>query len=229
MRFYTPNINKMSEILTKYKLSSEKASLSRGKAKRNGESIQSVEAKDKSLALDKIIQSRVNFLEEKIQLEKEQTYRSGFEDGKEIMREEQEMVIQLFLNLIEELKKQREEYLKSVEKDMVRLSLEIASKVIQQKIERDEKIILKNLKHALKHLLDKGRIIIRLNPADLEIVSKHSKEIKSAEGLKELILEEDSKVTRGGCLIYSELGHIDAQIETQLEMIGKALLEVTQA
>ena len=216
----------MSEILTKYKLSSEKASLSRGKAKRNGESILRVETKDKSLALDKIIQCRVNFLEEKIQLEKEQAYRSGFEDGKEIMREEEEMVIQLFLSLIEELKKQREEYLKSVEKEMVGLSLEIASKVIQQKIEQDEKVILKNLKHALKHLLDKGRIIIKLNPADLEIVSKHSKEIKSAEGLKELILEEDSKVTRGGCLIHSELGHIDAQIETQLEMIGKALLEI---
>lgn len=185
--------------------------------------------KDKSLVLDKIIQSRVNFLEEKIQLEKEQAYRSGFEDGKEIMMEEQEKVVQLFLDLIEELKKQREEYLKSVEKDMVGLSLEIASKVIQQKTKQDEKVILKNLKHALKHLLDKGRIIIRLNPADLEIVSKHSKEIKSAEGLKELILEEDSKVSRGGCLIYSELGHIDAQIETQLEMISKALLEVTQA
>src|SRR4030066_14939 len=142
----------MSEILTKYKLSSEKASLSRGKAKRNGESIQGVGAKD-----------------------------------------------------------------------MVVLSLEIAAKVIQQKIEQDEKVISKNLKHALKHLLDKGRIIIKLNPADLEIVSKHSKEIKSAEGLKELILEEDSEVTRGGCLIHSELGHIDAQIETQLEMIGKAL------
>ena len=216
----------MSEILTKYKLSSEKASLSRGKAKRNGESILSVEAKDKSIALDKIIQSRVNFLEEKIQLEKEQAYRSGFEDGKEIMREEQEMVIQLFLSLIEELKKQRGEYLKSVEKEMLGLSLEIASKVIQQKIKQDEKVILKTLKHALKHLLDKGRIIIKLNPADLEIVSKHSKEIKSAEGLKELILEEDSEVTRGGCLIHSELGHIDAQIETQLEMIGKALLEI---
>ena len=216
----------MSEILTKYKLSSEKASLTRGKAKRNGESILRVETKDKSLALDKIIQSRVNFLEEKIQLEKEQAYRSGFEDGKEIMREEEEKVIQLFLSLIEELKNQREDYLKSVEKEMVGLSLEIASKVIQQKIEQDEKVILKNLKHALKHLLDKGRIIVRLNPADLEIVSKHSKEIKSAEGLKELILEEDSKVTRGGCLIHSELGHIDAQIETQLEMIGKALLEI---
>ena len=226
MRFYIPNTNKMSEILTKYKLSSEKASLSRGKAKRNGESIQRVETKDKSLALDKIIQSRVNFLEERIQLEKEQAYRSGFEDGKEMIKEEEEKVVQLFISLIEELKKQREEYLKSVEKEMVRLSLEIASKVIQQKIERDEKIILKNLRHALKHLLDKGRIVVRLNPADLEIVSKHSKEFKSAEGLKELILEEDSKVTRGGCLIHSELGHIDAQIETQLEMIGKALLEI---
>ena len=137
MRFYIPNTNKMSEILTKYKLSSEKASLSRGKAKRNGESIQGVETKDKSLALDKIIQSRVNFLEERIQLEKEQAYRSGFEDGKEMIKEEEEKVVQLFISLIEELKKQREEYLKSVEKEMVRLSLEIASKVIQQKIERD--------------------------------------------------------------------------------------------
>ena len=124
----------MSEILTKYKLSSEKASLSRGKVKRNGESTQRVETKDKSLALDKIIQSRVNFLEEKIQLEKEQAYRSGFEDGKEMIKEEEEKVVQLFISLIEELKKQREEYLKSVEKEMVRLSLEIASKVIQQKI-----------------------------------------------------------------------------------------------
>jgi len=219
----------MSEILTKYKLSSEKASLSRGKAKKNGESILGVEAQDKSLALDKIIQSRVNFLEEKIQIEKEQAYRSGFEDGKEIMREEQEIVVQLFLSLIEELKKQRENYLKSVEIEMVGLSLEIASKVIQQKIKKDEKVILKNLKHALKHLLDKGRIIVKLNPADLEIVSKYSEELKVAQGLKELILEEDSKVTRGGCLIYSELGHIDARIETQLELIGKALLEATQA
>ena len=219
----------MSEILTKYKLSSEKASLSRGRAKRNGENIQRAEAKDKSLALDKIIQSRVNFLEEKIQLEKEQAYRSGFEDGKEMIKEEEERVVQLFLSLIEELKKQREEYLKTVEKDMVRLSLEIASRVIQQKIERDEKIILKNLRHSLKHLLDKGRIVIRLNPADMETISKYSEELKTAEGLKELILEEDSKVTRGGCLIHSELGHIDARIETQLEIIGKALLEVTQA
>ena len=219
----------MSEILTKYKLSSEKVSLSRGKAKKNGESTQRVESKDKSLALDKIIQSRVNFLEEKIQIEKEQAYKSGFEDGKEIMMEEQEKVVQLFLSLIEELKKQREEYLKSIEKEMVGLSLEIASKVIQQKIKQDEKVILKNLKHALKHLLDKGRIIIRLNPADLEIVNKHSEELKVAQGLKELILEEDSKVTRGGCLIQSELGNIDARIETQLGLIGKALLEVTRA
>lgn len=112
---------------------------------------------------------------------------------------------------------------------MVRLCLEIASKVIRQRIEQDDKVILKNLRHALKHLLDKGRIIIRLNPADLPIVSKHCKEIKSTEGLKELILEEDSKITRGGCLIYSELGHIDARIETQLESIGQALSQVTQA
>ncbi|HVP37078.1 MAG TPA: FliH/SctL family protein, partial [Terriglobales bacterium] len=108
-------------------------------------------------------------------------------------------------------------------------SLEIASKIIQQKIEKDEKVILRNLKHALKHLLDKGKIIVRLNPADLEIIGKQSKELKTAEGLKELILEEDSNVTRGGCLIHSDLGHIDARIETQLEIIGKTLLETTKA
>ena len=218
----------MSEILIKYKLSVEKVSLSRGKARQNGESIQKQKAKGTSLALDKIIQSRVNFLEEKIQLEKEQAYKSGFEDGKEIMREEQGKVVQLFQSLMEDLRQQRVEYIKSAEKDLVSLSLEIASKVIRRRIEQDDKVILKNLRHALKHLLDKGRIIIRLNPADLSIVSKHCKDIKSAEGLKELILEEDSKITRGGCLIYSELGHIDARIESQLELIGQALSGAAQ-
>ncbi len=132
------------------------------------------------------------------------------------------------MDLISQLKQQREEYLKSSENELVKLSLEIASRVVRQKIEKDDKMILRNVRQALKCLLDKGRIVLRLNPADFEIVSKNCEELRSTEGLKELILEEDNQVTRGGCLIHSELAHIDARVETQLESIGKALLNARQ-
>ncbi len=219
----------MSEIIKKYKLISGEIPPTLEKPEGATVETKTTEEQEKSLALDKMIQTRVKFLEEKIQMEKEQAYRSGFEDGQDMARdelkEEQKRIIQLFSNLIEELTRQKKDYLKSAEKELVRLSLKIASKVIQRKIETDKKFILSNLRHILKLLSDKSRIVIRLNPADLETVSRFSQEQKSSEGIKELVLEEDEGISRGGCLVSSESGHIDGQIETQLEIIGKALLE----
>jgi flagellar assembly protein FliH len=219
----------LSEIIKKYKLIPGEIPLTSEKPEGAGIEPKTMEEQEKPLALDKMIRARVKFLEEKIQLEKEQAYRSGFEDGQEMARdelkEEQKKFIQLFSNLIEELTRQKKGYLKSAEKEIIRLSLKIASKVIQGKIETDKKFILSNLRHILKLLSDKSRIVIRLNPADLEVVSKFSKEQKSSEGIKELVLEEDEGISRGGCLVSSESGHIDGRIETQLEIIGRALLD----
>jgi flagellar assembly protein FliH len=46
----------------------------------------------------------------------------------------------------------------------------------------------------------------------------------SISGLKNLTVEENSGITRGGCLVESELGQVDATIESQLEEIREKIL-----
>jgi Flagellar biosynthesis/type III secretory pathway protein len=47
-----------------------------------------------------------------------------------------------------------------------------------------------------------------------------------ADSVREIVIESDNKVERGGCIIESDLGNIDARLSTQFELIEEALLSI---
>jgi flagellar biosynthesis/type III secretory pathway protein FliH len=47
--------------------------------------------------------------------------------------------------------------------------------------------------------------------------------LASGEGVREIMIETDDTVERGGCIIESASGNIDARIATQLAQIETAL------
>jgi flagellar assembly protein FliH len=47
--------------------------------------------------------------------------------------------------------------------------------------------------------------------------------IKMMESLKKVNIYEDSRVDRGGCIIETDVGAIDARISTQLDTIEEAI------
>jgi len=49
--------------------------------------------------------------------------------------------------------------------------------------------------------------------------------LASISGLKNLSIETDSEISPGGCRVDSDLGDVDATIETQLETIRQSLSE----
>jgi flagellar biosynthesis/type III secretory pathway protein FliH len=68
------------------------------------------------------------------------------------------------------------------------------------------------------------KITVRLNPKDYEKIKKNEAEfLKSLENVKSLSFREDEAVAKGGCLVQTEIGTIDAQLDTQLSAIKKAL------
>ncbi|MEJ7709034.1 MAG: FliH/SctL family protein [Pyrinomonadaceae bacterium] len=70
-------------------------------------------------------------------------------------------------------------------------------------------------------------MIIRVNALDLAIVEEHRSQLDTANRFASLEIVGDSVgVKRGGCLISTENGSIDAQLETQLQGIERALLEM---
>jgi flagellar assembly protein FliH len=73
---------------------------------------------------------------------------------------------------------------------------------------------------ALRKLGTSSPATIRLNPEDYTVVAHDGERW----GGGQVTVVPDPAVARGGCLVESEFGRIDASIERQLEEMSRALL-----
>ncbi|TGK60104.1 flagellar assembly protein FliH [Leptospira wolffii] len=157
-----------------------------------------------------------------------EAYLKGFEAGREVgFRKGQGEVRRLIDRLGTIVGKAidiRAELIQASEKQMVEMILIIARKIIKDEIIERKEIVLNNIREALKRIKDRDRVDIRVNFADLEITTAHKDElIKLMESLRKVNIYEDSRVDRGGVIIETDVGAIDARISTQLKEIEEAI------
>ena len=118
----------------------------------------------------------------------------------------------------------REKIVRESEKQMVELILIISRKVIKDEIIERKEIVINNIREALGRIKDRDRIDIRVNFADLELTTAHKNEIiKMMESLRKVNIYEDTRVDRGGVIIETDVGVIDARISSQLTEIEQAI------
>ncbi len=118
----------------------------------------------------------------------------------------------------------REEIIRESEKQMVELILIIARKVIKDEIIERKEVVVNNIREAIARIKDRDRIDIRVNFADLELTTSHKNEIiRMMESLKKVNIYEDTRVDRGGVLIETDVGTIDARISSQLTELERAI------
>lgn len=147
-------------------------------------------------------------LREAIQ-EKEEERQRGFEQGRE------EGLAQVTERLVE-IERERERLVAGQEKEIVEMVLEIAKKVIARELKKGA--IVDIVRQALRQAVG-DRVVIRLHPSDKEKFS--GKEV--IEETRTVTIEGDEAITPGGCVVETELGTVDARLETQWEAIRKAL------
>ena len=85
------------------------------------------------------------------------------------------------------------------------------------------RIIEKTLEKSLKKIIGANDIMIKLSPEDYERIEKTGKEYFASSGISKIRFELSNNIKSGGCLIESEIGNIDARIETQIGEIIKDL------
>ncbi len=118
----------------------------------------------------------------------------------------------------------REKVIQESEKQMVELILIIARKVIKDEIIERKEVVINNIREALGRIKDRDRIDIRVNFADIELTAAHKNElIKMMESLRKVNIYEDTRVDRGGAIIETDVGMIDARISSQLTEIEQAI------
>jgi len=159
----------------------------------------------------------------------ERGHAEGFRKGIEKKEKELAALAEALKKLLLEVENIRRSILERGEARVLKLVIAVARKVIRQEVATDRDVILSVLREAVKNVLDRDRIKIRLNPVDHERMSKLTPAlIAGFEGIRSISLEADEAIGLGGAVIETAFGEIDATIEQQLEEILKAFKEGTQ-
>ena len=166
---------------------------------------------------------------EQIQQLTEAAFNKGRDQGRaETIAAQQEKVDQGVAALkraMEEIARIRRQDVDRMETETVRLALAIAKKVIGHEAEHGP-VIHHVLKAAMKKVVDPRHLTVRLNPQDIDTVNGFKQELLLGDDFgAHLRLEADDTIQRGGCMIETRLGDLDARIDRQIKIIEDLLKE----
>ncbi|WP_407426297.1 FliH/SctL family protein, partial [Treponema sp.] len=101
-------------------------------------------------------------------------------------------------------------------------------KVVKIISENQKSVVMANILQALKKVKGRGVVTIRVNMADVKLTTEHIQDfIRQVENVQGITVLEDSTVDKGGCVVETDFGAIDARIQNQLSELETAILEIS--
>jgi flagellar assembly protein FliH len=153
---------------------------------------------------------------------------AGFEEGRlaglEAARAELEPAVHALAEAVAGVHELRERAAEDVERASVELGLQIAEKALAAAVEVQPERVVDVVRGALRCMIDRERVTVLVNPADLDLVRGAVSElVLSLGGIEHIEVQEERRVGRGGAVVRSAAGEIDGRLETKLERAREVL------
>lgn len=162
----------------------------------------------------------------------DEAYKTGFDEGREKGYEEGNLEAQRLIDrlhvILDRIMDKRQEILDNTEQQIVELVLLMARKVVKVISENQRNVVMSNVLQALRKVKGRGDVIVRVNLADVKLTTEHTKDfMRAVENIQNITVAEDSSIDRGGCIIETDFGAIDARISSQLAELEQKILEIS--
>lgn len=144
-------------------------------------------------------------------------HEEGFAAGRTAAEREMSDMVVTMRGLLEMARVERHKLIEEADPELVRLALGIAERVLHQQVALDRGVVVEMAKTAISRLIERDSVTVRVNPADLERIREHREELVALGDIRNLRIVEDKRVDRGGVVVDTQAGTIDARIKTQLE------------
>jgi flagellar assembly protein FliH len=159
-----------------------------------------------------------------------EAYQVGFSQGVEAARQEIHQqfasVLASFQQGIEEITSLRPEMRRLAEEDIITLACQLAKKILHHEAMINRNVLMETLQHALAYLVDREHVVVYVNPADLEQAQALHTDLPQTLGtIRHMTIEADATIGRGGCVVESAFGEIDARMEAQIGELEHRLHE----
>lgn len=134
-------------------------------------------------------------------------------------------VVQVLENLNKSVHGQMADVFKALEKHVVMLAAEAAVKLTSG-IPISADMVEAYVREAMNLVEHDTEIAIVLNPEDLALLEQHQSSLLNRAGTHPVVkFRADPKLNRGGCLVETKFGELDARRETKIELLKKAVNE----
>lgn len=156
---------------------------------------------------------------------REKGYREGFEKGIKDADEKIKNLVEEYKKSLNSLNTLREKIYEEAQSEMILIVKEALKKIVASEIKSSEEFILNVVKETVKNVVETKKIVIKVSPEDYRYLSENREKLDSSLSGKEIELVEDPAITRGGCIIQTDMGEIDSTVETKLEEVLNILEE----
>jgi flagellar assembly protein FliH len=161
-----------------------------------------------------------------IELRARQAFESGFREGEAAARQRSESqvreAVEKLAATMVEVAAARGDAIRRVEADMVRLSIEIARRILHREISLDTSALQGLIGAALEKLRSQEVYRVRVHPDQEQTVRACLRQIGRDPAIEVL---SDASQPRGGIVFEINRGSLDASVETQLREIERGLAD----
>jgi len=138
----------------------------------------------------------------------------GYAEGKEqALLDQAEKMIETVSRTVD--------YFAGVENEMVELVMQAVRKVVDGFDDREKVVVV--VRNALAVVRNQKQMTLRLHPDEVEVVRERINDILAAyPGVGYLDLVADLRLSRGACILESEIGMVEASLQGQLDALRGA-------
>ena len=161
-----------------------------------------------------------------IELRVRQAYESGFREGEAAARQRSESqvreAVEKLAAAVVEVAGARGDSIRRAEADMVRLSIEIARRILHRELSLDTSALEALIRAALEKLRSQEVYRVRVHPGHEQLVRACLQQIGRDPDIE---VVSDASQPRGGAVFEISRGSLDASVETQLREIENGLAD----
>ena len=150
---------------------------------------------------------------------------SAMKEGYQAGLEQAQADIDEFKNSLGQFMNAKQEVFEYIAPDILEISVDIAKKIIKKEVETDPQVLINTIVDVLKTVSkNEPKINIRVKPQQVAFIKDSIPDITYQYGIDAKInIISDPSIEEGGCVFQTNNGIVDASVDTQLEIIKKAL------
>ncbi|MDR0926942.1 MAG: flagellar assembly protein FliH [Ignavibacteria bacterium] len=165
----------------------------------------------------------------------QEAYDRGYEDCKEIANLNAEgqilesyRYIRRIDKLATELRSHYQRELTEINNKIIDLAVTVAEVIIDREIGERSQTILEQISKAMLELNDDIVFNITINPEDFAILEQAKSSLSTnSKSFASTTITTDASIKKGGCMLATSAGNIDATIDTQIKKIRQELDSIT--